>query len=92
MRTRMFSDGPGTSTAPSLLMSKASAKANPKNKDQGDHNRGSEPGQEQINQRLDRQNMGAGRGTRLQGKNQGRTRRGQGSRHTRTEKGDSRRR
>lgn len=73
-------------------MAKVSAKANPKNKDQGDRNRGSEPGQEQVNERHDRQNMGAGRGTRLQGKNQGRTRRGQGTGHTRVEKGDSRRR
>jgi hypothetical protein len=72
-------------------MAKTSAKANPKNKDLGDRNRGSEPGQEQLEERHNRQNMGAGRGTRLQGKNQGRTRRGQGTGHTRTEKGDSRR-
>jgi hypothetical protein len=72
-------------------MAKTSAKANPKNKDSGDRNRGSEPGQEQSETRHDRQNMGAGRGSRVQGKNQGRTRRGQGTGHTRTEKGDSRR-
>lgn len=72
-------------------MAKTSAKANPKNKDSGDRSRGSEPGQEQREERHDRQNMGAGRGTRLQAKNQGRTRRGQGTGHTRTEKGDSRR-
>lgn len=73
-------------------MSKTSAKANPMNKDQGDRNRGSEPGQEQKNERVDRQNMGAGRGTRLEGKNQGRTRRGEGvSRDAKAEKGDARR-
>jgi hypothetical protein len=72
-------------------MAKTSGKANPKNQDLGDRNRGSEAGQEQREERHDRQNMGAGRGTRLQGKNQGRTRRGQGTRHTRTEKGDARR-
>ncbi len=70
-------------------MAKTSAKANPKNKDLGDRNRGSEPGQEQTEERHDRQNMGAGLGTRLKAKNQGRTRRGQGTRHTRTEKGDA---
>lgn len=74
-----------------MAMAKTSAKANPKNQDLGDRNRGSEPGQEQLEERHDRQNMGAGRGTRLQGKNQGRTLRGQGTRHTRTEKGDARR-
>lgn len=72
-------------------MAKTNAKANPKNKDVGVHNRGAEPGQEQLEERHDRQNMGAGLGTRLKGKNQGRTRRGQGTGHTRTEKGDSRR-
>ncbi len=72
-------------------MAKTSAKANPVNKDVGDRNRGSEPGQEQKNERHDRQNMGAGLGTRVEGKNQGRTRRKGGTQHTRTERGDSRR-
>jgi hypothetical protein len=72
-------------------MAKTSAKANPKNQDLGDRNRGSEPGQEQLEERHNRQNMGAGLGTRLKGKNQGRTRRSRGTGHTRTEKGDSRR-
>lgn len=72
-------------------MAKTSAKANPVNKDGGDRNRGSEPGQEQKSERHDRQNMGAGLGTRLQAKNQGRTRRKGGTQHTRTERGDARR-
>jgi len=67
-------------------MAKTTAKANPKNKDTGDRNRGSEPGQEQKSTRHDRQNMGAGLGTRLKGKNQGRTRRAGASRSTRTER------
>jgi hypothetical protein len=70
-------------------MSKTSAKANPMNKDTGDRNRGSEPGQEQKSERHDRQNMGAGLGTRLEGKNQGRTRRGGSARSARTERADS---
>lgn len=72
-------------------MAKTSAKANPVNKDGGDRNRGSEPGQDQLNERHDRQNMGAGLGTRLEGKNQGRTRRKGGTGHARTERADSRR-
>lgn len=72
-------------------MAKTSAKANPVNKDGGDRNRGSEPGQEQTSERHDRQNMGAGLGTRLQAKNQGRTRRKGSTQHTRTERADSRR-
>jgi hypothetical protein len=73
-------------------MSKTSAKANPKNQDDGDRNRGSEPGQENQRERRDRQNMGAGNGSRIKGENQGRTRRGQGhGRDSTPEKGDSRR-
>lgn len=53
-------------------MSNNSAKNNPMNKDDGDRNRGSEPGQEQQNERHDRQNMGPGLGTVDKGKNQGR--------------------
>jgi hypothetical protein len=72
-------------------MSKTSAKANPKNQDLGDRNRGSEPGQEQLNERVDRQNMGAGNGSRVEGENQGRSR-GQGvARDSKPEKGDARR-
>ena len=56
-------------------MSKTSAKTNRVNQDQGDHNRGSEPGQEQLHERLDRQNTGNGLGTRSKAKNQGRQRR-----------------
>jgi len=67
-------------------MSKTTAKANPKNKDGGDKNRGSEPGQEQKNVRHDRQNTGAGLGTKTKAKNQGRTRRGGKVRSTRTER------
>ncbi|MBA3454697.1 MAG: hypothetical protein H0T42_16540, partial [Deltaproteobacteria bacterium] len=44
-----------------------------------------------LNERHDRQNMGAGLGTRVEAKNQGRTRRKGGTQHTRTERGDSRR-
>lgn len=72
-------------------MSKTSAKANPKNQDQGDRNRGSEPGQEQKRVRRDRQNTAKGAGTKVAGKNQGRAA-GQGQRRdSRREKGDSRR-
>ena len=72
-------------------MSKTSAKANPKNQDQGDRNRGSEPGQEQKRVRRDRQNTAQGAGTKVKGKNQGRAP-GQGQRRdSRSEKGDSRR-
>ena len=72
-------------------MAKTSAKANPMNQDDGDRNRGSEPGQEQNNERHDRQNMGAGRGTKLKGVNQGRSLRKEGAPHTRVERGDARR-
>jgi hypothetical protein len=44
------------------------------NKDQGDRNRGSEPGQEQLHERTNRQNTGNGRGTSNKAKNQGRQR------------------
>lgn len=72
-------------------MSKTSAKANPVNKDEGERNRGSEPGQEQQHERTDRQNTGNGRGSRTKAQNQGRQRGvGQGSSANR-EKGDSRR-
>ncbi len=73
------------------FMSKTSAKANPVNQDDGDRNRGSEPGQEQQNERHDRQNMARGAGTKAKAQNQGRER-GQGvARDSRREKGDSRR-
>lgn len=72
-------------------MSKTSAKANPMNQDGGDQNRGSEPGQEQKDVRHDRQNMGAGSGTRAHGVNQGRVLRKEGAGHTRVERGDARR-
>jgi hypothetical protein len=73
-------------------MSKTSAKANPVNQDQGDRNRGSEPGQEQQNERTDRQNTGNAGGTRNKAENQGRQR-GAGQRiSARREKGDARRR
>jgi hypothetical protein len=73
-------------------MSKTSAKANPVNQDQGDRNRGSEPGQEQQNERTDRQNTGNAAGTRNKAKNQGRQP-GAGQRSSaRREKGDARRR
>lgn len=72
-------------------MSKTSAKANRVNQDEGDHNRGSEPGQEQLRERLDRQNTGNGRGTRNKAKNQGRQL-GAGQQISATrEKGDARR-
>jgi len=72
-------------------MSKTSAKANRVNKDQGDRNRGSEPGQEQLHERLDRQNTGNGPGTRNKAQNQGRQR-GVGQQISATrEKGDARR-
>ena len=72
-------------------MSKTSAKANPKNQDQGDRNRGSEPGQEQKRVRRDRQNTAQGSGTKVKGENQGRAA-GQGQdRDARREKGDARR-
>ncbi len=72
-------------------MSKTSAKANPVNKDEGDRNRGSEPGQEQQAQRHDRQNTGNGPGSNVSSQNQGRQK-GQGpTRDARGEKGDARR-
>ncbi len=69
-------------------MSKTTAKANPMNKDGGDRNRGSEPGQEQKNTRHDKQNMGPGLGTKTKAKNQGRTLRAGKVRSTRTERAD----
>jgi hypothetical protein len=73
-------------------MSKTSAKANPVNQDQGDRNRGSEPGQEQQRERTDRQNTGNAAGTRNKAENQGRQR-GAGQRSSaRRERGDTRRR
>jgi hypothetical protein len=78
-------------------MSKTSAKANPVNQDQGDRNRGSEPGQEQQPERTDRQNTGNAAGTRNKAENQGRQpgagQPGPGQRiSARREKGDARRR
>jgi hypothetical protein len=55
-------------------MAKSSAKANPVNQELGKHNIGSEPGQEQLHPRLDRQNTGNGRGSAVKAKNQGRQR------------------
>lgn len=55
-------------------MAKTSAKANPVNQDQGDRNKGSEPGQEQLPPRRDRQNTGNGAGTNSHATNQGRQR------------------
>jgi hypothetical protein len=55
-------------------MAKTSAKANPVNQELGKHNVGSEPGQEQLHPRLDRQNTGKGRGSVVKAKNQGRQR------------------
>lgn len=74
-----------------MWMSKTSAKNNPMNKDAGDRNRGSEPGQEQKDERHDRQNMGAGSVTPLHSVNQGRELRKEGAGHTRVERGDARR-
>ena len=72
-------------------MSKTSAKANPKNQDTGDHNQGSEPGQEQQTQRLDRQATGNAGGSNRQATNQG-AQPGQGqNRDKKAEKGDARR-
>lgn len=72
-------------------MSKTSAKTNRVNKDQGKHPVGSEPGQEQLHERLDRQDTGVGPGTRSKSRNQGREG-GEGQRATATrEKGDARR-
>jgi hypothetical protein len=73
-------------------MSKASAKTNPVNQDQGDRNRGSEPGQEQQTERTDRQNTGNGAGTRSKARNQGRQQGAGQQISARREKGDSRRR
>jgi hypothetical protein len=72
-------------------MSKTSAKANRVNKDQGDRNRGSEPGQDQLSTRMDRQNTGNGPGTRDKSENQGRQRGAGQQSSARREKGDSRR-
>jgi hypothetical protein len=72
-------------------MSKTSAKANRVNQDQGDRNRGSEPGQEQLRERTDRQNTGNAAGTRDKAKNQGRQQ-GAGQQISRKrERGDVRR-
>jgi hypothetical protein len=72
-------------------MSKTSAKANRVNQDQGDHNRGSEPGQEQLHERTDRQNTGNGSGTRNKAQSQGRQQ-GAGQRiSAKRENGDARR-
>lgn len=73
-------------------MSKTSAKANRVNQDQGDRNRGSEPGQEQLHERTDRQNTGNGAGTRNKAKNQGRQLGAGRLTSARREKGDTRRR
>jgi hypothetical protein len=72
-------------------MSKTSAKANPVNQDQGDRNRGSEPGQEQLNERTNRQNTGNGAGTRNKAKNQGRQQGAGKLISAKREKGDGRR-
>jgi hypothetical protein len=72
-------------------MSKTSAKVNRVNKDQGDRNRGSEPGQEQQNERTDRQNTGNGRGTRNKARNQGRQQGAGQQISAGPEKGDARR-
>jgi hypothetical protein len=74
-----------------MYMSKTSAKANPVNQEQGDHNRGSEPGQEQLHERLDRQNTGNGLGTRSKAHNQGRQRGAGQQISAKREKGDARR-
>lgn len=72
-------------------MAKTSAKANPQNQDDGDRNRGSEPGQEQLPERRNRQNTGNAGGTNVKAANQGR-KSGQGqARDKRSEKGDARR-
>ena len=72
-------------------MSKSNAKANPVNKDSGNHNQGAEPGQDQLPARRNRQNTGAGPGTVNQSVNQGRQRGAGQARDSRLEKGDSRR-
>jgi hypothetical protein len=72
-------------------MSKTSAKANPMNKDMGDRNRGSEPGQEQKNERHDRQNTGNSGGSDRHAYKQGRQFRHDAPRVPRAEKGDARR-
>ena len=72
-------------------MSKTSAKTNRVNQDQGDRNRGSEPGQEQLHERLDRQNTGNGLGTRSKAKNQGRQRRAGNSMTATRQSGNARR-
>lgn len=82
----------GTCAAIHRGMSKTSAKANPVNQDQGDQHRGSEPGQEQLRERTDRQNTGNAAGTRNKAENQGRQR-GRGQMiSAKREKGDVRRR
>lgn len=72
-------------------MSKTSAKANRVNQDQGERNRGSEPGQDQLTTRKDRQNTGKGPGTRAKSQNQGRQRGAGQQSSANREKGDSRR-
>jgi hypothetical protein len=61
--------------------------ANHKNPDKNPA--GGEPGTDQLPERRDRENMGAGRGSQLHGKNQGREG-GRGSgRHGHSEKADT---
>jgi hypothetical protein len=72
-------------------MSNTSAKANRLNKDQGVHNRGSEPGQEQLHERTDRQNTGNGGGTRNKAQNQGRQQGAGQQISAKRERGDARR-
>jgi hypothetical protein len=73
-------------------MSKTSAKANRVNQDHGDSHRGSEPGQEQLRERTDRQNTGNAGGTRNQAQNQGRQLGAGQQISAKREKGDRRRR
>ena len=65
------------------------AKANDVNPDQGDHHLGSEPGQEQQHERMDRQNTGNGAGTSNKSKNQGRQQ-GAGQQASKRAKGKAR--
>jgi hypothetical protein len=74
----------GTGAAVRFDMAKRNAKSNPVNQELGKHKLGSEPGQEQLHPRLDRQNTGNGGGSALKAKNQGRQRGGgQGRSRTR---------
>lgn len=56
-------------------MAKPSEKANPVTQELGKPGTGSEPGQDQLHPRRDRQNTGNGRGSNVKAKNQGRQRR-----------------